>query len=235
MNGWQSMDSAPMDGHLFLAWLPTERSALVAWMIRPYGSSHWHEPGMGGCQPTHWQPLPAPPRAEALAAPMEKGHWFCTACCHIVTNIGSDTTAQLFHFNPVDSRCGPVVWRAEALAPHPQTAQPCANGHVWSNDYGDDWTPENDARCDCGKKGWGERVREIRLHTPEFDNHHNALLCPYCNPQKLVLRAAALDAAPSSPARCDALTPGNQVSDGGRCVLDAGHAGDHALAAPEAE
>jgi hypothetical protein len=59
-------------------------------------------------------------------------------------------------------------------------AAPCRNGHVWSNDRGDDWTPENGTPCDCRKKHWGQRGREVREHAPEFDNHHNAFTCPYC-------------------------------------------------------
>jgi hypothetical protein len=26
--------------------------------------------------------------------------------------------------------------------------------HVWSNDYGDDWTPDVGTRCDCGQRLW---------------------------------------------------------------------------------
>jgi hypothetical protein len=32
---------------------------------------------------------------------------------------------------------------------------PCANGHVWTHQFGDDWTPETGTSCDCGKKKWG--------------------------------------------------------------------------------
>lgn len=34
-------------------------------------------------------------------------------------------------------------------------AAPCANGHEWSNQFGDDWTPERGALCDCRRKRWG--------------------------------------------------------------------------------
>lgn len=31
----------------------------------------------------------------------------------------------------------------------------CPNGHEWTHQFGDDWTPERGTRCDCGKKQWG--------------------------------------------------------------------------------
>lgn len=31
------------------------------------------------------------------------------------------------------------------------------NNHVWSNQFGDDWTPEDNMRCDCGAKTWAQR------------------------------------------------------------------------------
>lgn len=30
----------------------------------------------------------------------------------------------------------------------------CATGHVWSNQFGEDWTPEHGKPCDCGAKRW---------------------------------------------------------------------------------
>jgi hypothetical protein len=33
--------------------------------------------------------------------------------------------------------------------------KPCANGHVWSNQFGDDWMPDRGTPCDCGQKQWG--------------------------------------------------------------------------------
>lgn len=33
--------------------------------------------------------------------------------------------------------------------------EPCANGHVWSNQFGDDYTPDYGTPCDCKKKQWG--------------------------------------------------------------------------------
>ena len=92
--------------------------------------------------------------------------------------------------------------------------KPCANGHEWSNQFGDDWTPEQGSRCDCGQKGWGERVREIRHHTPEFDNHHNALKCSYCNPDRLVLVDPKIAArAPQEPPRTNTSRMLNDYAD----------------------
>lgn len=43
-----------------------------------------------------------------------------------------------------------------ALASEPLPgAPPCANGHTWTHDYGDDWTPEKGMLCDCRAKAWG--------------------------------------------------------------------------------
>ncbi len=33
----------------------------------------------------------------------------------------------------------------------------CRHGHEWSNQFGDDWTPDDDRPCDCGEKTWGQR------------------------------------------------------------------------------
>jgi hypothetical protein len=45
-----------------------------------------------------------------------------------------------------DAKVQTAVWRP---------SDPCALDHEWSNDYGDDWTPEVGTLCDCGKKRWG--------------------------------------------------------------------------------
>lgn len=34
-------------------------------------------------------------------------------------------------------------------------AEGCNNDHVWSHNFGDDWTPEVGTPCDCKKKRWG--------------------------------------------------------------------------------
>lgn len=36
-----------------------------------------------------------------------------------------------------------------------QEEKPCENGHVWSNQFGDDWTPEKGTPCDCRQRQWG--------------------------------------------------------------------------------
>lgn len=54
-------------------------------------------------------------------------------------------------------RCGFLEseHQASAAARAPEQEQPCANGHEWSNQFGDDWTPERGTFCDCRKKQWG--------------------------------------------------------------------------------
>lgn len=58
---WQPMDTAPKDRNI-LAWLETERSALIHWHDI---HQRWHEPGMGGSTPLCWMPLPVPPPSRA--------------------------------------------------------------------------------------------------------------------------------------------------------------------------
>jgi site-specific DNA-methyltransferase (adenine-specific) len=38
-----------------------------------------------------------------------------------------------------------------------EIARPCAAGHEWSNNYGDDWKPEPGTPCDCGARRWGQQ------------------------------------------------------------------------------
>lgn len=40
--------------------------------------------------------------------------------------------------------------------------KPCANGHEWSNQYGDDYKPDDGTRCDCGQKVWGRGRHVMR-------------------------------------------------------------------------
>ncbi len=71
---WQTIDSAPK-GYAILIWLPVGRPAVGHWekqghhdRPRPYWTCsdeyifgrNW----MRANQPTHWQPLPAPPSQE---------------------------------------------------------------------------------------------------------------------------------------------------------------------------
>jgi hypothetical protein len=34
---------------------------------------------------------------------------------------------------------------------------PCSNGHVWFNQFGDDYTPDPGTRCECGETTWRGR------------------------------------------------------------------------------
>lgn len=63
---WRDMASAPkvQYGPLFLAWLDTERYALVRWRE---DKQRWWEDDMGAVTPTHFLPLPAPPVKETTA------------------------------------------------------------------------------------------------------------------------------------------------------------------------
>lgn len=49
-----------------------------------------------------------------------------------------------------------------------ESAKPCENGHTWSNQFGDDWTPDYGVACDCGLKKWGVRTMR-KLHCDRCD------------------------------------------------------------------
>lgn len=55
---------------------------------------------------------------------------------------------------------------------------PCANGHVWSHQFGDDWTPEVGTPCDCTKKQWGIPLTVVREHEWQF--YANGSFCRRC-------------------------------------------------------
>jgi hypothetical protein len=58
---WRDIESAPKDGTHVVAWLgDVHRVAVICWTLMG-NRERWYEPGMGGCTPTHWMPLPAPP------------------------------------------------------------------------------------------------------------------------------------------------------------------------------
>ena len=78
--GWQPIDTAPKDGTaLLLLYVPELEGAIpqfvAGWVneFETWGNGaiqYWHR------QPTHWQPLPDPPREEAceqIDAAVEKG------------------------------------------------------------------------------------------------------------------------------------------------------------------
>ena len=55
---------------------------------------------------------------------------------------------------------------------------PCATGHVWTHQHGDDWTPEYGMPCDCGKKQWGVPLKTAREHDWQF--YVNGSFCTRC-------------------------------------------------------
>lgn len=54
----------------------------------------------------------------------------------------------------------------------------CETGHEWSNQFGDDWTPERGTPCDCGQKKWGIPMLIAREHQWEF--YANGSFCKRC-------------------------------------------------------
>lgn len=62
MNEWQPMESAPKDGSDILV-CSDDKAIVCAWWSDDFGE--WRTYGVGGNQwiePTHWMPLPDPPR-----------------------------------------------------------------------------------------------------------------------------------------------------------------------------
>lgn len=64
---WRDMDSAPKDGSLILGYFADGETAwhfdrLVCRWISDL--EMWSAKGVGGLQPTHWQPLPEPPKEQ---------------------------------------------------------------------------------------------------------------------------------------------------------------------------
>ena len=57
---------------------------------------------------------------------------------------------------------------ADKAAPPAPTAEPaCCNGqHEWSNQFGDDWTPEVGTLCDCRKRQWGVIGGDLAVAAP---------------------------------------------------------------------
>jgi len=49
----------------------------------------------------------------------------------------------------------------------------CPHGiHQWTNQFGDDWSPEQNARCDCGEKQWGWRNAGVPRWCPVCRDIH---------------------------------------------------------------
>jgi len=59
---WQKIETAPRDGSIFLGHDARE-GVYVSYYLRPLQTFFLLTPaGWLACRPTHWQPLPEPPR-----------------------------------------------------------------------------------------------------------------------------------------------------------------------------
>ena len=58
------------------------------------------------------------------------------------------------------------------------TARPYQNGHTWTHQYGDDWTPEVGMLCDCRLKKWGIPLTVTLEHDWQF--YANGTFCRRC-------------------------------------------------------
>lgn len=58
---WQPIDTAPKDGTEILVYIPRRRGAIYAGASNPSGHQWWSK-NLGAIKPTHWLPLPEPPR-----------------------------------------------------------------------------------------------------------------------------------------------------------------------------
>ena len=59
-DGWQPIETAPMDGSRFLA-LEGTRHFDCWWSDKGYGEAYWMDEADSEPEPTHWMPLPTPP------------------------------------------------------------------------------------------------------------------------------------------------------------------------------
>jgi hypothetical protein len=65
-NEWRPIDSAPRDGTCVLLFAPGWKAASTAWT---FGNDEWqdcpyHHGGNPAWKPTHWRPLPSPPKGD---------------------------------------------------------------------------------------------------------------------------------------------------------------------------
>lgn len=71
--GWSDIETAPKDGTRFLAYVPIQNHRMVIAMAGDMGmilnESYLPMP----YKPTHWMPLPPPPKAEGVDAAGEQG------------------------------------------------------------------------------------------------------------------------------------------------------------------
>lgn len=58
---WQPIETAPKDGTAFLAWRGIERGPFQCWWNDDGREAYWMDYADTEPNPTHWQPLPAPP------------------------------------------------------------------------------------------------------------------------------------------------------------------------------
>lgn len=90
----------------------------------------------------------APAAEDQLRAAFDAGFAWCSS--------GTDKYGE---YNGGSVEDGFTSWSGEPgseARSAPVEAPKCKDGiHEWSNDYGDDWTPEVGTPCDCGKKQWG--------------------------------------------------------------------------------
>jgi hypothetical protein len=63
MTTWQPIETAPKDGTHLLGYAPEFEHQPICTIEYSVRYKNWWSIG-NCCQPTHWQPLPAPPSAE---------------------------------------------------------------------------------------------------------------------------------------------------------------------------
>jgi hypothetical protein len=64
VEGWQPIETAPKDGEQILTYSPMGRCSVRIWGEGDDGEMAWL-PRIRGCFPTHWQPLPEPPKEQS--------------------------------------------------------------------------------------------------------------------------------------------------------------------------
>jgi hypothetical protein len=64
------------------------------------------------------------------------------------------------------------------MSADPRKELACQGGHEWSNQFGNDWTPDYGTPCDCGLKRWGIPLSKAREHEWEF--YANGSFCKRC-------------------------------------------------------
>lgn len=61
MSEWQPIETGPKDGTEVLVYVPRRLGPLYAAASNPTGGQWWSR-NLGDLKPTHWMPLPAPPK-----------------------------------------------------------------------------------------------------------------------------------------------------------------------------